>query len=453
MSRQTTARAAVSPGAAGARTRSVVRWLYPEEQTSLVGDDPVVFGRGGECGCTLQGAELSRRHAELRREGPLLVVRDLGTTNGTFVNGSRVTEAPIGPGDVLRLGDCVGMVGLTQAEGPVPVFAELAPGLWGGEALAASIEPARLVAGSGLPVVLEGETGTGKEVVAGAIHAWSGRPKLLATNCAALPASMVEAELFGYRRGAFTGAERATLGLFRTADGGTLLLDEIADLSLETQAKLLRVIEQQEVVPLGETAPVRIDVRLVVAVQGSLAALVQERRFRPDLYARLEGVTVRLPPLRERPADAVLLFRRILADRSGGRPPPIAADFVERLCLHRWPYNVREVVQLASRLAVVAAGRQLVLGDLPERMRTAPEPEPVSGSMRRPGRRERAREKRRKALDVLLEELTLHQGNVLRAANAAGLSRQQAYRILDGADHDVDLEVLRGARRAPKGTA
>jgi DNA-binding NtrC family response regulator len=263
---------------------------------------------------------------------------------------------------------------------------------------------------------------------------------------------MVEAELFGYRRGAFTGADRATLGLFRTADGGTLLLDEIADLSLETQAKLLRVIEQQEVVPLGESAPVRIDVRLVAAVQGSLAALVQQQKFRPDLYARLEGVTVRLPPLRERPADAVLLFRRVLADRSGGRPPPLAADFVERLCLHRWPYNVREVVQLASRLAVVAAGRGLVLGDLPERIRTTQEPEPASSSRSKPGRRERTREKRRKALDVLLEELTLHQGNVLRAANAAGLSRQQAYRLLDGADHDVDLDALRSARRTPKGS-
>lgn len=429
----------------------MVRWLFPEEKASLIGDHPVVFGRGADCGVTLQGAELSRRHAEVRREGPLLVVRDLQAKNGTFVNGARVTEAPIGPGDVLRLGDCVGMVGLTRTEGPVPAFAELAPGLLGGESLAASIAPARLVAGSNLPVVLEGETGTGKEVVAGAIHAWSGRPKFLATNCAALPASMVEAELFGYRRGAFTGAERAMLGLFRTADGGTLLLDEIADLSLETQAKLLRVIEQQEVVPLGETVPVRIDVRLVVAVQGSLATLVEQGRFRADLYARLEGVTVRLPPLRERPADAVLLFRRILADRSGGRPPPLAADFVERLCLHRWPYNVREVVQLASRLAVVSGGRQLVLGDLPERIRTAPEPEPVSGSPRKPGRREQAQEKRRKTLDVLLEELTLHQGNVLRAAGAAGLSRQQAYRLLDGADHDVDLDALRGARRTPNG--
>src|SRR5262249_14740392 len=153
---------------------------------------------------------------------------------------------------------------------------EVAPGLWGGAALEAAMEPLRRAAASDLPVVLEGETGTGKEVVARTLHGWSGRPgQMLAVNCAALPEGLAEAELFGYRRGAFTGADRASPGFFRSAESGTLLLDEVSDLPLPIQAKLLRVLEQREVQPLGEVRPLPVDVRLVVAGQQSLAKAVQ----------------------------------------------------------------------------------------------------------------------------------------------------------------------------------
>jgi hypothetical protein len=227
---QTTARAVVSPGGSEGRARFVVRWLYPEEQTSLVGDGPAVFGRGGEGSVTLQGAELSRRHAELRREGPFFVVRDLGSTNGTFVNGLRVAEAPLGLGDVLRLGDCVGMLGLTKAEDPVPVFAELAPA-WTSEV--GEHRPARLVA----EVTCRSSSKERRHRQRGrAGHSrLSGRPKPSRLICRSSPPGGLG---FGYRRGPSPriGIPGSSHGRWRHS------LDEIADLSLKTQAKLLRVI-------------------------------------------------------------------------------------------------------------------------------------------------------------------------------------------------------------------
>src|SRR5205814_580746 len=161
----------------------------------------------------------------------------------------------------------------------------------------------------------------------------------LAVNCAALPEALAEAELFGYRRGAFTGADRSSLGLFRSAHGGTLLLDEVSDLPLVLQAKLLRVLEQREVRALGEATPVAIDTRVIVATQQPLREVVARHHFRQDLFARLDGISVRLPPLRQRRGDVPALFARALAQQSAGRTPALEADFIERLCLHDWPFN------------------------------------------------------------------------------------------------------------------
>jgi transcriptional regulator with PAS, ATPase and Fis domain len=188
---------------------------------------------------------------------------------------------------------------------------------------------------SDLPVILEGETGTGKEVVTRCLHQWSVRSgPLVAVNCAALPEALAEGELFGYRRGAFTGADKPSQGFFRSAEGGTLLLDEVTDLPLPLQAKLLRVLEEHEVQPLGEPRPIPIDVRVVVAGQQSLLEASRQGRFRPDLLARLDGVTVHLPPLRSRREDVPPLFSRFLTELGQGCVPSVEVDFVERLCLH-----------------------------------------------------------------------------------------------------------------------
>jgi transcriptional regulator with PAS, ATPase and Fis domain len=263
---------------------------------------------------------------------------------------------------------------------------------------------------------------------------------MLAVNCAALPEGLAEAELFGYRRGAFTGADRASPGFFRSAEGGTLLLDEVSDLPLPIQAKLLRVLEQREVQPLGEVRPVAVDVRLIVAGQQSLARAVQEGRFRADLLARVEGVTVRLPPLRNRREDVLPLFSRLLAAMGQGNAPAVESDFVERLCAHDWPFNVRELVLLVRRLLVLHSGESTLRAvHLPDRM-GEPAPAPSRPAEPRPATSE-ATASEPVELPALVAALRASGGNVARASALLGITRQRAYRLMEG--NAVDLDALR----------
>jgi len=308
-----------------------IRWVFPFDDGSLtrLRLGTTTFGRDTECTVALPSASVSRRHAEIRWAPggtPLLV--DLDSTNHVFVNAQEVKQANLKPGDVLRLGDRIGILVSPRGEGPDPwSFRELTPGYWGGPTLQAALAPAKLVATTDLPIVIQGATGSGKEGAARAIHAWSGRSgAFVAINCAALPETLAEAELFGYRKGAFTGAERASPGFLRAAEGGTLFLDEIAELSLPIQAKLLRAVEQREFIPLGESLPIAIDLRLLAATQSPLRTAVAEKRFRGDLLARLDGLTVSLPSLRDRVEEIPALFG-IAPDGCGSAPgaPPAAS--------------------------------------------------------------------------------------------------------------------------------
>jgi transcriptional regulator of acetoin/glycerol metabolism len=424
-------------------------WLFPRPGTPAVGlaetgREERVIGRDAASAIHLEGNDVSRRHAALRRDAPdaPVTIVDLGSRNGVRVGGRPVASAPLGAGDVVRVGGWVGVV--TAASGG---FREIAAGLWGGGALADALAPLEVAAASDLPIVLEGETGTGKEVVARSVHAWSGRRgPFVAVNCAALPSGLAEGELFGYRRGAFTGADRPSPGFFRSAEGGTLLLDEVSDLPLALQGKLLRVLEQREVQPLGETRPVPIDVRIVVAGQQPLMDVVREGRFRPDLLARLDGLTVRLPPLRKRREDVPPLFSHLLGQLAGGRAPAIESDLVERLCLHDWPFNVRELVLLVRRLVTLHGG-EATLGahHLPERI-GAPEPAAAAAigpggatPAPAPGAPPAAAEPLE--LPALVVALRASGGNVARASAMLGITRQRAYRLMEG--QAVDLEALR----------
>ena len=436
----TTVTEASAPRHPVAASTLALSWLFPrpgEPAMSLVWEDEAerVIGRDEECAVRLAGNDVSRRHASLRRNGAELVITDLGSRNGVRVNGRLAASAHLGVGDVVRLGGWVGVV--TSSPG---TFAELAPGLFGGAVLENAIAPLRKAAPSELPVVLEGETGTGKEVVSRALHGFSGRKgPLVAVNCASLPEGLAEAELFGYRRGAFTGADRASPGFFRSADGGTLFLDEVSDLPLSVQAKLLRVLEEREVQPLGETRTVPIDVRIVVASQGSLGEAVHEGRFRADLLARLEGVTVRLPPLRKRREDVPPLFSHFLKEQSQGRAPAVEADFVERLLVHDWPFNVRELVLLVRRLLVLHGGEStLYAHHLPERMGDAASEPPPRKSVP-PGSELAGADP--VGLPALIAALRTAGGNVARASAILGITRQRAYRLMEG--HGVDLGALR----------
>src|SRR5215831_17235140 len=365
----TTVTEAASAARASADEAALI-WLFPRAAPPVDlrrgARRELTIGREETSAVCLSGNDVSRRHAILRLDPQAGIrIADLGSRNGVRVNGRPVAEAAIGVGDVLRLGGWVGVVAGSPGE-----LDEIAPGLWGGAGLRAALAPLRTAAQSDLPIVLEGETGTGKELVARALHRWSGRSgPLVAVNCAALPEGLAEGELFGYRRGAFTGADRPSAGFFRGADKGTLLLDEVSDLPLALQAKLLRVLEQREVQPLGEIRPVPIDVRVVVAGQQPLIEAVRAGRFRADLLARLDGLTVRLPPLRTRREDVLPLFSRLLEDVGQGRAPSMESDFAERLCMHDWPFNVREFVLLARRvLTLHATETTLRAHHLPDRI-------------------------------------------------------------------------------------
>jgi DNA-binding NtrC family response regulator len=418
----------------------------------------LIIGRDDTCDVRIEGGDISRRHAALRWTGPDAgaVLHDLGSRNGIRIDGRAVAHGVLTAGAVVRLGGWIGVV--TAQPG---TLAEIAPGLYGGAALAKAVAPLRQAAPSDLPIVLEGETGTGKEVVARAIHTWSGRGgPFVAVNCAALPEALAEGELFGYRKGAFTGADKASPGVFRSAEAGTLLLDEVSDLPLALQAKLLRVLEQREVQPLGETRPVPIDVHIVVAGQVSLLEASRTGRFRPDLLARLEGMTVRLPPLRDRREDVAPLFSQLLRSIGGAGPvPAVDGDFVERLCLYDWPFNVRELVQLVRRLLVLRASETTLRAEhLPDRIGqqaaathaeavaargsdTAPRAGAPAPAAARPRRTGRVAPAELPDVPALVAALRAAGGNVTRAAAMLGITRQRAYRLMD--TNAVDLDALR----------
>jgi transcriptional regulator with PAS, ATPase and Fis domain len=402
-----------------------------------------VVGRDDSCDAVLRGTEISRRHAEFRVDGPVVAVRDLESHNGVFVNGQHRDDAPIDLGDVLRCGEWIGVV--TCEEDGSAGFGEIAPGWYGGATLSAALEPARHIP-EDLPIIVEGETGTGKEGMARALHGWSRRKgPMVAVNCAALPSELAEAELFGHRKGAFTGAETNSPGLFRAAEGGSLFLDEILELPLALQAKLLRVIEDRRVRPLGETRDVPIDVRIIAATQEPLADAVAERRFRADLHARLDGLTLVLPPLRERREDVAPLFLEFLRRHAGGRALEIEAKLIEALCLYDWPLNVRELLLLARRLlGVHGRGGALKKAHLPERLLTRAAPETSAGEA---SGADRARRPWRKTddegeLEALIAALRDHRGSVAKAAAAIGVNRSRAYRLL-AANPELSLDGVR----------
>jgi DNA-binding NtrC family response regulator len=295
---------------------------------------------------------VSRYHCRLHGRDGRLWIQDLGSTNGTVVDGARISEAEIGPGSLVRIGEQVLRVEREYSSEPV-----LLPGVITRDpALGAALDLLKRAAPSRLPVLIHGESGSGKEVAARAVHELSSRAAgpFVPVNCGAIAAEVAEAELFGHERGAFTGAVQSSIGAFGAAEGGTLFLDEIGDLPLALQVKLLRALEAGEVKPVGAPRPRRIDVRFVCATHRDLRAEVRRGAFREDLYYRLCGVVVRLPPLRDRPGDVLPLAEHFLALEADGVRRWFSTDARAALCIHPWPGNARElrhVVQLAIVLS------------------------------------------------------------------------------------------------------
>jgi two-component system response regulator AtoC len=295
-------------------------------------------------------------------------------------------------------------------------------------------------------VLLTGESGTGKEVLARAIHAQSGRrhQAFVAVNCGAIPEALLESELFGHARGAFTGADRARRGLFVEADGGTLFLDEIGEMPPALQVKLLRVLQEEEVRPIGEAKPRSVDVRVIAATSRDLEREVAAGRFREDLFYRLDVFRVRVPPLRERREDVPLLVDHFIVRfrETLGRPVrTIADDALERLLAHDWPGNVRELENVVERAMILADGDRITLRELPQGIgERAAAPAEARGGAASDFSMRRAR--RRFESDLIRRALEATGGNRTRAAKLLEISyRALLYKIKEhGLGGDADAE-------------
>jgi transcriptional regulator of acetoin/glycerol metabolism len=399
---------------------------------ALHGVDVVEIGRGQALAVRRDGRRLrldcpdpwmSSRHATLEREGAHWVVVDAGSRNGVRVGAIKTTRAIVLSGDRLELGRTFFELreGEPAAEVDLTLVTPLPPGTHTLDpALARALDELGRIAASGnkVPVLVTGPTGAGKERVAREVHRLSARTgALIAVNCAALPAALVESELFGHRKGAFTGAGEHHPGLVMAAHGGTLFLDEIGDLPLPAQAALLRTLQEEEVRAVGATSAQRVDLRVVCASHRDLEAMVGAGTFREDLLARLAGFTLELPPLSERMVDLGLLI---------GAVAPVGTQFsiaaARAMVHHDWPRNVRELARTVERAHALAGGAEIQLEHLPEDLRDQ------AGSGR-PGARaaasSQADDERRALLVTLLEK---HKGNVTQVAAELGKVRSQVQR-------------------------
>jgi two-component system, NtrC family, response regulator AtoC len=325
----------------------------------------IVIGRGDDAGIRVDHATVSRRHVTLLLGSEVRVV-DHGSFNGTKIGGMKIAPnvpLPVALSTIVELGETMIVV---QVEGAAPVTASrsvssAAPRPDVSACMQHLFRLVENVAQSNITVIVRGETGAGKEVISEEIHRRSARASgpLVKLNCAALPEHLLEGELFGYERGAFTGASQAKAGLIESADGGTLFLDEIGEMPLATQAKLLRVVESREVMRLGSLRPKTVDVRFVAATHRDLEDMVVRGQLRQDLYYRLAGVSLVVPPLRERveeiPRLAEEFVARFCADAR--RPKiPISGDAMRVLKGYAWPGNVRELRNVIERAVVFCKG-------------------------------------------------------------------------------------------------
>ncbi len=420
-------------GAAGSRAFSVSATPCDPNATALSIDErtpgPLYVGKSESASLRLADPTVSRRHLALSLCDQRLRVQDLGSKNGTFVGGVRIVEALLEGGEEVALGNT--RLRVTAADKPLEP-ADLGDPHFG-ELLGESAAMRRLfplfhrLSRTAIPVVIEGETGTGKEALAEALHANGPRAAkpFVVFDCNAVASNQLEAELFGQTEGAFPGA-LARSGTFREADGGTLLIDEIADLDLSLQPKLLRALERSEIRAVGSDRPTPVDVRVLAATRRDLDREVAEGRFRDDLFHRLCVARVALPPLRERGDDVIVLARKFYRDfvarLDTSLPPEAPAELLRRLRRDSWPGNVRELRNAVARAVALHGVLLHDASDLPpvevddvdlvSRILAERQPLPVA----------RARLihafERRYVEDILAR----HQGKVTRAAKEAAVS-------------------------------
>ena len=384
--------------------------------------DEITIGRASECDIVIANTALSRRHVRLRLT-PALTIEDLGSRNGTRLRGARLEPGrplALSVGEAFQIGQLHFVVARARSN-PADAAAAASrvellrvvdptPG--------AVSELVRELAASALSILVLGETGVGKEVLAQTIHDLSNRRgAFVRANCAAMAPSLVESELFGHERAAFTGASERRVGLLEAAQGGTFFLDEVGELPEAIQVKLLRAIEAREITRVGSVTPIPLDVRFVAATNRDLAAEVEAGRFRRDLFYRLDGITLVIPPLREHRERIGPLALQFLAATKGGAPQALDAELLARLAAHDWPGNVRELKAVIERAAILAGAGPLTVRHVAitpiQGRRDAPKVI-ASDPTATPDAIERQR---------IIEALDACAGNQTRAAKLLGMSR------------------------------
>jgi two-component system, NtrC family, response regulator GlrR len=396
------------------------------------GADTCSIGSHPSNDLVLDEETVSRFHCEVRIGKDGARVKDLDSLNGVIVDGVQVVEAFLRGGSLLRLGRAAVRFDFSPERNKLPLSEATRLGSLVGTSVAMRTCFARMerAAGSDATVLLEGETGTGKSQAAQAIHMASARrdKPFLIVDCGAIPANLLESELFGHEKGAFTGAAVRRIGAFEEAQGGTVFLDEIGEVPLELQAKLLRVLEERQIRRLGSNVHVPVDVRIVAATHRDLRAEVNAGKFRADLFFRLAVVRICLPSLRERPEDIPIIAEQLLSS-VGADPerlgPLRTPDFMERLRQFAWPGNVRELRNYLERCLVFEDAMPLseedgdgTAWDVPSSLSALPYPE---------ARQRAISEFERRYLQTLLER---HEGKVAEAAAAAQMDRVYFYRLM-----------------------
>jgi DNA-binding NtrC family response regulator len=313
---------------------------------------------------------VSRNHFEIVQTEDSYLLKDLESTNGTYINDIRVKEAYLTPGDIIRVGTVrIEFIAFDEKVQIEPsTRTEFGPLLGRARKMRQIFSILEKISPTNATVIIEGETGTGKDLVARAIHQHSARKAkpFVVFDCSAVAPNLIESELFGHLKGAFTGAVATRRGAFEEAGGGTIFLDEIGELSPELQPKLLRALEHREIKRVGSNESIPIDVRVICATNRNLRKEVSEKRFREDLYYRLSVVKIHLPPLRERPDDIPFLIERILANGKFNVTPDgklkisrVEDDALKMLTRYQWPGNVRELVNFLERVVPLVEGNSI----------------------------------------------------------------------------------------------
>ncbi|MCB9535695.1 MAG: sigma 54-interacting transcriptional regulator [Myxococcales bacterium] len=437
------------------KSRLVVLEGPDEGRELVVAKEQVTVGRSSVCDLTLTDNSVSSQHFTVEADGNSYVLRDAGSTNGTFYGDIRIREIFLRPGTVFRAGNTVLKFEPTRDI----VTIELSERDRFDQVIGSSVPMREIfanlerVAPSDLTVLVQGETGTGKELIAQAIHNHSHRTKkpFVVLDCSAIPKDLIESTIFGHEKGSFTGAISQHKGVFEQADGGTIFLDEIGELDINLQPKLLRVLENRELKRVGGDRVIKVDCRVVAATNRDLRQMVTEGGFREDLYFRLSVMQIQLPPLRRRREDVALLVSHFI-DRANAKrrergqfEVEVSPEALKALMERQWPGNVRELKNVCERATSLAEGpmltkRDFMLGNEPSLLPSAAAA--TGAPMARDGDlvfsvdiEESFKDAKQALLDIFealyLEKLvSKHGGNISQSAKAAGLTRYHLRELL-----------------------